>query len=967
MIDLARVMTSGRMLRVAFKSAAVKSVASAPIIRVNGSSVGQAVPRVVDGSLKSAYFEFPAGVAVNPSDKIEIDAPDRWAATASGVEPSVSAFPVENCTGRSAWDTDSLPKTLRFGSNTEGYEYGPFLKNRAKMIGFGRYVAEYGENMRPLRFTQSRVRTSVYSVIQGNWPNGLDDTGNPGPVGLWGVQWWDTNPDDPLTISFAAAGDNTVATDRKDMYYVGPVETNVTIDGVTYAKAQKKTRFADFQTKPGSSKVYVDVDVIFEQSKSKCSFAGLVINAPGDFVYEDGKPTTLDDSDPYAMSPWFIERYKGSGGIRNWTAGSPNASPNSVEAGDLRRLEDSSWSWVPNKRVLKATWIKAEPFDRSKFPWTYSATFGDKYVAELVARVEPSDTAVRIRDAENLGIFDGRRLFIDGEVMRVIGAPEGDRVNVVRAIEKTKAVAHDPGPVMAGYRMPIPEIGKGFYSNGCVMVLTSQDPHGWESLIPTDWQGAWPSIETTDGRKVKVASGATVDVVGPRQVVVKEPMDPPGGTIKAPVDLSGCTSVVGIPGMGGLPIGMAARMKDQLQAIARFYIFPPLLTDDAIDEAWTTIRDNTKPGGENVGEVGCEPWNYWGQKVIWQAIAAIRHPGKNLYRAIVDRTGQIRERGRRIFAEHGRQDEVKMMLNVQFTWPEAYGLDAMKYASEQKIPIDYMAGGVYITGDAKAGEHKYIPASVRPVFATLDIPESIDLWLASLCDNNTNKGLQAWSSAQRKIVADYNAAMGSPVCKWMGYEGGPETIFDKTFIPDAVAKERDFMHHPNMFIGYQDLIALFQREGYAHFLKTAAFVLYSQGRFLWGDSHAFNQGYSRGLKNLEIQARQGLARSKRPDQNYDKQVDSVLVHALRAWLDPMMGTVPPPVDPPPVDPPPVNPPPVDPPPITVPPVDPPPVDPPPITAPPVTDTDNRAAEIRAAVERVKAALDQFADAIRNVS
>jgi hypothetical protein len=884
-IAAASVLNSGRMIKILMKSAGTgkrtipQACAIPPTLIIDDKPVGPLIPRAADASMECALFEFPPDVRAEAGSRVEIDAPANWMETTAGFAGPVKRLDVDVCIGRSAYIPADFVPTLRPGVNVE---FSPnnhtcayaFLRNRAKMIGGFRTVTEYGEDQRPLRFAGTTAIATVYDINSPGWPNGIDDTGTPGPEGLWRVWWVDEDDADPFAMRLYGGKDTAVA-ERKDLENKGEP-----VAGGTF-----KARVFEVRNKPvpPSVSAAIAIHIEWRHSKGVCSFDRWGVNGPGDFAVKDGVPTAYEDldDDPYALSARFLDREQNTGSFRCWTPLIAGVGLRHAEREHLRKLEHFSWGWyAPNTEAWSVGWRSMEPFDADRTPWVYSRQFGEMFAAELVQPVKATDVKLIIKDAEQVPVFYGLRLFINDEVMRVEGVA-GDEVEVTRAMEGTEAAGHEPGPIRVGYRARMSRLGEGSFFHGVVFKLVADSPHRLESSYTTTAHGSWPSVPCADGRVTRLGSMThELYVTGTREVVVKTgPWQDPCVTTRESVPLDPTQHKLSIlMPHNQLPYPMVAKMRNQCGAKAQFYAIPPLMTDDGVRHIAGLILEHQEPGGEVWCEDGCEPWNFPAQKAWITFWSHVLHPGEHYYASHLDQLKRRRTIMREEFAKRGREDEVKYFVNVHFYNP-GDGAKIASYAAKQGIAIDGFFPAPYLNSG-------YLPSSVNKALAVLDVPECIDAWNAGL-NHRVSGGFVGTIRQWVKVVSDYNAATGHDAILGF-YEGGFEKPFGGN-VPNDREKDRDFLYHPNLRQAMMDLFALAQGLGVRYWNLFFNCGPYQKSEHTWAEyahylqPHGRGDGSDGGPDNRRVQARPGLPNSKPPAENYDRQLCSVRGQARLDW------------------------------------------------------------------------------------
>jgi hypothetical protein len=230
-----------------------------PSVSLNGAALAPGRDPWVSGFHERMLFRLPEGVRVQPGDAVSISAPSGWANTDVGLAEAMVNVPAENHVGESCFGTDDLPKTLPQGVNfafaVTGLEV-PYCLQRNMRYRLSQFTgATHTKDGLPVEMSRNVHIADWYWVGDDN---GIDDTQNPGPLGLHAIGWNERDPANPTTFAFVSGlsrtdrDDSVVIVERVDLRNDG-----IERDGVIYGKV----RVFDIQAAPGATVVRRAVSV----------------------------------------------------------------------------------------------------------------------------------------------------------------------------------------------------------------------------------------------------------------------------------------------------------------------------------------------------------------------------------------------------------------------------------------------------------------------------------------------------------------------------------------------------------------------------------------------------------------------------------------------------------------------------------------------------------------------------------
>jgi hypothetical protein len=898
-IKEARIGTGGGTLFVFFKSIVDDSDATPqvlnadPSLRVNGSWLGPLANPWCSGKHGCVMYTLPSGQSVQPGDVVTLDAPTIWADTSAGLVEASSGQAVVNRVGQSCLRAPSFAKTLRTGINFEYFATAHnalnwIPKNLAKVLSAGSGVATRDASGKPLTLTGTSAEFSLYQSSALYLENQIDDTGYPGPTGLFAVGWDSLSQVSPTTWTLATLDANTTTvTERVDLRNPG-------VNGVG------QVRVYDVQRKAGSVVAHTDIKAIVTNAAKAPQYANLMIFAPGDFSYQNGVPTTLTMPAPYAVSASIVDRFRNPGSIRMWHLLLSSVTCPFSEPEHIRDAADFTWGWRGSKVNSTFGYTSVGPYSRADTPYFYSQVMGSKYAATLATAIDAGATTLIISDAATAPVLVGQRLFLDSEVVRVDDV-NGTTVTVTRGMEDTTPAAHQAGAIQVGYRNAMVELGTAPFNSAVHMKFTTATPHRLLTGTLVDFSGSpWPVLFATDGRATPGYAGVyppayagSAIVTGARSFVVRlGPYESPAVTLTGTASLDYTTHItsVKIGDNPQLPYPMASSLANTLDSPNLLIAIPHMATKDLVLKIARQVRDSIDSGRTVWLEISNETWNtgagYVNQHLFFSYLSASLYPGDTLLAAYVRRTKDVVDLFRQVFDEGGRNrsGQVKCFLNVQFDTLNGVSLLSWAAAQSPPIKVDGFAASPYIN----VTNTNQFDTATAALFGNLTPDQAIDLWVHALAYRADAGGVPHQAGLLRSAVATYNAAL-SHDCKFFSYEGGLELPFSATMV-NAQQRTRDFYYHPSMYVAEQDFYAIAQQAGFEMFnvFCSAADWNGSTTGYAWGLYHGVQQPHGRGdgsdgqADNRLCLATPGYPNSKAATVNQDSRNVSV---RGQAWLD----------------------------------------------------------------------------------
>jgi hypothetical protein len=867
----------------------------------------------LDGN-QVALYPLAAGESIGSGDTVTASAGGVWLSTSAGIAAPLYSQALANRVGRSPLPPSLLePRTLRPGVNNNTWPSGPWgnywpYKNWA-------YKCTWPPG--DLGKLKGRGTIRVYSNAGAN---GVDQTGYPGPAGLWLVYWKSSpgpNGEAPASFSLTTVNPaSTVVTERADMSRV---------TGTLSAQSFQSTPLAgrlDFQHAPGSTtafqstslagrrgtvqatsggyqgRVYdfqhaatsttanIDVALSFNDPSSKGNYEDLWIVGPGDFDCRDDMPVTLDTSDPFALSRTYTQWLpQGVGSLRWVDSSNCGGSPRSCPYPELLMTKsDRGWGEL-GARSVRYGFTAIGPVDTAATPWMYSPHYrkdSERYAATLA---DPITTAPAVGtaesytfpDADTAPLMAGLEVQVDSEVMRILTV-SGSSVKLYRGSNGTKPAAHAAGPVKVSGRRPIGIPPSGIIGNGYTYQLTTSVPHGQftGSLSFSTVGTGWPSVTWSDGSTTGRLDARFPLVTGPNTLVSwVGPSAKPSGAKPVqvyPLDPALCYSEMRYGSY--IPPEVTAITTGKFPRAALHVNINLDACDDFVWHYMRLIRDHFPAGRSVIVEYQNEPWN-WGFTGFEYCMKAADYLGyENPYSLsyYMRRSAEVGAIARAVFAEKGRAGEILLMLNCQL------GSDQPKnhlaYAARNGWQVDRIGNAPYLHPDTGLA-----------AFTTWDDDQLCDLWPMFLWFDSRPASYNGYVASAARYIADYNAATGGS-CKLAGYEGGIEHAVP-TSIPGYHLRGLDLVYNPHWYWFEDTFYRWLQRQGFSEFHVYSLSQYHSP--HLWGMYHwprqkpGYGDGRHGGTDNRLRLARPGQPNSKPANVNVDEN-DSVRGQAFIDWL-----------------------------------------------------------------------------------
>jgi hypothetical protein len=870
----AQVMTSGKMISFSFANVAdgkpvvPTQLMLAPVLSVNGQSLGRLGTQWLTGYHPVALLATPGNYQIRPGSVVRVTAPTAWAAGASGIVGPLDGLVAENRAGKPMLATEALTRTLRIGvnhnqapaSSSLGF-YWPF-KNMKYRVGWP--PSHRGKLTSP---------NGAWPLSHNGMVNGIDQTNYPGMAGLWLVMWDATNAAQPVQfgISSSTPAQATV-TERADLARAPP-------DGRGWC------RVFDVQpitTAPQAS-FNVSLSTLDPAWTGKPAYSNLWICQPGDWDIVNGA-VVLDRSDPWALSRIYLDRVGPNVGSMRWVdstvcGGNPQSCPYPEM---LPSLADENWGEVSFYREVRG-YVSAGPVDVTATPWIYSPFFkaaGQSYTCTLGAEITTTPASGTrevwtISDGIEAPLMAGLELAADGEVCRLLSG-SGTSWTVLRGSNGTTPATHQPGPLQVTGRRPIRDVlsAQGGMPKGLVVQLTTREPHGRTlgNLLTCGGSG-WPTIRYTDGSTWNLQGGGRQSyVTGPNTLFMAIGSSRGGGVPDRVYPLDPNVQQWDYRSSGQIPVECAAIATGRFPR-ADFHVNVPLdACDDMVYEIARRVLANFPAGRRVYVEYSNEPWNWaFSGFGYHQGIMNITVPGNPYQLAhYAMRAGQVHSIFRKVFEAAGRAAEIHGLVNCQMGSGSTQVTPHLEYGLKAGTPFDDVAVAPYWSMEDT-------PLN-KQVAAALDDEQLIDLVGADM-RTNPKRG-NAWMADVNKAISTYNQAHSASV-KLYGYEGGIEDA-----VPGDERRNHDLIYNPNWYFTELDWLAWCQQSGLERLnVYSLAQWWAPQG---WGGYHTSQQRHSRGDGlNGAADNRLVKARSKPANVNHDLWNDAV---RPQAWLD-WLGTL----------------------------------------------------------------------------
>jgi hypothetical protein len=871
----AQVATSGKMISLSFTSIADGSpvvpsqLLQSPSISVNGQPLGALATQWATGYHPLALLATPGGYQIRPGDIVRVTASPGWAfVPAGGVSPLDTEI-AENRAGRPMLATESFPRTMALGINTNVFQpvytfstYTPLanLKYRIAYMPGGNYRGKVAPN--------GGLTVTVTGPGAKNW---IDGTGYPGAAGLWLVMWDAINPANPTQFRITT-GTPAQCTVNERLDLAQRPESGIGI-----------CRVFDVQPIAGTPSLGFDVSV----SCADPAYAGapnyknLWIVQPGDWDLTDGQ-VVLDRSDPLALSRQFVKRIGNGVRVIRWLGTSACAAAgNSLPYPELlTNPTDENWAEL-SYIGQQIGYTSVSPVDVNRTPWIYSPAFaaqGQTYTAALGADVTtapPPGTQETwsIPDGAAAPLMAGLVMRIDSEVVRVISG-SGTSWVVNRGSNGTTPATHQAGPLTISGRLPITNYlgASGLSGGGTVYQLTTSTPHRRTTGTGFTTGGSgWPDMVMTDGSTLNVQNTSwPAFVTGPTTAFFRIGGPAAGSAPSQVYKLDPTKQFWFYSSYQGIPVEVTARITAKFPR-CDFYVNVPMdASDDLVYEmARRTVADF--PAGRRVYvEYANEVWNNaFGALWLSQLMSALMFPRESNLPYYPYRSGQIHAIFRNVFRTAGRDGEIHGLINCQHG-NGALITSWLEYGFKAGTPFTDAAVSPY-------WQFEMTPYN-QQVSSLLDDEQTIDIIRADMAANT--KTNVAWMGSVNGAIAKYNKDHGASV-QLVGYESGVSYAYQWNPLRD-----HDLQYNPNWYFLELDWLAWCQQQGFDRLITSGFAGAWQPEGF--SAYHTIQQMPGRG-DGLNGATDNLLYRRDRRGAgvNQDSHVDSV---RGRAWLD-WLGTM----------------------------------------------------------------------------
>jgi hypothetical protein len=439
-------------------------------------------------------------------------------------------------------------------------------------------------------------------------------------------------------------------------------------------------------------------------------------------------------------------------------------------------------------------------------------------------------------------------------------------------------------PFFPGGTAPIRNVlsASGSVSKGNVFGFTTAAPHGLTTGVMIQ--------QYTGFGQYKLTNGETASPF-PRQVYVTGPTtffmvwasggDPGILPQTYTLDPSQQYSDNRYPQWGGIPHETQAILTGKFMNANLHVNVWTDATDATVTEIARRVLANFPAGRTVWVEYANEPWNwyfspfYYLTSVIGPNVV-IPPPFLNYW--YLDRSVQVHNIFRTVFATAGRANEVKGLLNCQMGSGDSS--DYLKRAAAQGWQIDAIALAPY--WDLTPNEANCA------AFNLLDDEQALDMDVHDLWYGPRRLSLRVKSHTD--AIAAYNASGGH--CVLIGYEGGIAHAepYDNGLKTQVVARDQrnhDLIYHPGWYTVEQDWYLLCQQLGFT------SLNVYSLSQYWnpegWGMYHWPGQKRGRGdgsdgkQDNRLVKANPTSPQYKGPNVNQDLMCVSVRGQAYRDW------------------------------------------------------------------------------------
>jgi hypothetical protein len=794
-----------------------------PTIAINGGApfqLGQGALSVVRSQFnRGMLYILPSGMQIAPTDVVTISAPGGFANTAAGMVAAMTNQAVTNCVGRSYFGSDTAARTLKLGINYDDTGFGVTAENWVTKnlrprayLNFG--VIGHDANGKPTKINVPVANTQV--AWTNTDTNGLDQTGNTQPAGLWAVRWDTTNG----TVLGLASSDGT-CTERTDLANAGSGGVGL----VRVFNIQPTSPLAGFQVQLTFSGGHDNGDGTYD-----LAFSNDAVLGPGDFT--PGTPTVIPMPGEGEASASLAVRCPNGVGTVRWENSS--LGYDMTNATDPEHFQPvSDWAYQGGKAYWRVGFTQARPFDPMVSPYVYSHLVGETYSCTLAvtqaldAPASGTIQNIHIADASAavvLGgtgpIFPSQTLVNGSELIRVISIDvvDGTLVTVERG-----SVGTTPQSLAAGstltvrYRHAVPTALaniNGWNTTGVdvVELVTSAARHNVRSgMNVIKSPSGWPTFTFTDGFTWSFNGDSHICwVTGPNTMLqILGPWDPNNAancTLGTTYTLNptNCYSDILIPDSSNVPFEIQAACAGQIAGANAWVNVPILATDAYVYKMAQTYLANFPAGRRIYIELQNEPWNlgythYQIFSLLNYYSGSFAHMPNDVWPWDVRRSGQVRKIWKDVFNAAGRGNEVFVGMNVQIGADDAV-YATMNQAKAENLPIDFIANAPY--WDMPTDTATWLPLMYTremDLVCSLASYHLNTMWTPQAFDQGSiqssyapsppalaqaygrsdgNSGIKVMIDKWNAANASWNAAnLSAGKVIFLGYEGGPDLMF----------------------------------------------------------------------------------------------------------------------------------------------------------------------------------------------
>ncbi len=854
------------------------SLISMPTISVNGVDVGPLINPWFTGHHQCFFASTPSGVQIEPDDIVSLIAPISWGDTPAGPINAFSGV-IDNRTGQSSFQVESLTKTLPVGIN---------LPND--------FALEY------FPFKNAKLSMSVPGQLGKLTPsNNYQVTNSPCETGRWLLVWDATKPLTPAIMALSTTSPALTTVTHLSSFDLSPP------NGTGYV------RVYDVQPVPSSvwettqGGFYVTLNYSDPAYSGISNYDNLWIYQPDEWQTVSGVPV-FDRSDPYALSDVFKDRLtQNIGSIRAVDTTPCGGNPGTYPYPELLKF-DSEFIWQNKFNSARVGIVSIGPLDVNQYPWIYSAEFKQPSHFYSATLSEPILTTPSVGtfetytfpDASGAPLMAGLEIKVDNEVMRLISV-NGSSVKVYRGSNGTIPTTHATGVVTVYGRRSISAMvnASGLIPGVLVSVVKTNSPHLKTSQQPWSFFGTI-HIRTQDGTPINTST------LGFQHTIAADALVNYAGGYPSPAYGAAPSGVFSLdPTTNYMQTQYAVQFQMDVfsQLVSKFpnanghFNIPMDACDDMVYKYAWLVRDNYVAGRKQYWEYCNEPWNWgfgsFGYSVTMGGLAMPFGLHTDSLSYYVWRAVRCREIIHDVMDRVGRGDEVVMMANCQMGSAEAQVTPHLEFALSLGQPFDAIGCAPYwsITSDAATIE----------VFSLYDDDQASAMSIHDLYYNPNN--MIGYILSNYNAVQDYNAAHGKS-CILMGYEGGIEynTPFGG-FLREQ--RNHDIYYNKHMYFVEQAVLALWQRW----FDHIHIYGLGIGWPNCWGVYHTRRQKHSRGdglngnSDNSQLRMNPYAVPHIAPGFDYlhatvkqDLYADSPRGHAVWDWLNdltPSSGNPPP--------------------------------------------------------------------------